>query len=67
MRLAPLIEPTSVAVLGASTSLSVGREIIESLRRFGFSGEIYPVNPKYSSILEIPCFPSLNDLPAPRL
>lgn len=65
MRLDSLIEPASVAVLGASANPSVGRDIIESLSRFGFSGEIYPVNPKYASILDIPCYPSLADLPAP--
>ena len=65
MRLDYLFEPASVAVLGASANPSVGRDIIESLGRFGYSGEIYPVNPKYASILDIPCYPSLADLPSP--
>lgn len=65
MHLSALLEPSSVAVLGASTNPSVGRDMIETLRAFGFPGPIYPVNPKYDSILDIPCYPSLGDLPAP--
>jgi acyl-CoA synthetase (NDP forming) len=64
MRLSPLLEPTSVAVLGASTTPSVGGDIIETLKRFGFKGDIYPVNPKYETLLDLPCYPSLQDLPA---
>ncbi len=65
MHLSSLLEPSSVAVLGASANPSVGRYMIETLRAFGFPGPIYPVNPKYDSILDIPCYPSLGDLPAP--
>ena len=65
MQLSSLLEPSSVAVLGASANPSVGRYMIETLRAFGFPGPIYPVNPKYDSILDIPCYPSLGDLPAP--
>ena len=64
MNLQPLFEPKSVAVLGASTRPSVGGDIIESLKRFGFSGPVYPVNPKYDRLLNLPCYPSLTELPA---
>lgn len=64
MNLQPLLEPTSVAVLGASTRPSVGGDMIETLKQLGFTGEIYPVNPKYDSLLDLPCYPSLTDLPA---
>ena len=64
MDLQPLFEPSSVAVLGASTRPSVGGDMIETLKRFGFAGGIYPVNPKYDTLLELPCYPSLTDLPA---
>ena len=65
MHLSSLLKPCSVAVLGASANPSVGRDMIETLRAFGFPGPIYPVNPKYESILDIPCYASLGDLPAP--
>ena len=64
MNLQPLFEPSSIAVLGASTRPSVGGDMIETLKRFGFSGAIYPVNPKYDTLLDLPCYPSLTDLPA---
>ena len=64
MNLQPLFEPSSIAVLGASTRPSVGCDMIETLKRFGFSGAIYPVNPKYDTLLDLPCYPSLTDLPA---
>ncbi len=65
MHLSSLLSPSSVAVLGASTNPSVGRGMIETLLGFEFPGTIYPVNPKYDSILNIPCYASLSDLPAP--
>ena len=39
--------------------------IIESLDRIGFPGAIYPVNPKYESVLGHRCYPSVEDLPGP--
>ena len=65
MNLKALLEPGSVAVLGASTRPSVGGDMVETLKRFGYQGEIYPVNPKYQSLLDLPCYPSLRDLPSP--
>lgn len=64
MNLSPLFEPASVAVLGASTRPSVGGDMIATLNQFGFRGDIYPVNPKYEELLNLPCYPSLTDLPA---
>lgn len=65
MHLTSLLNPRSVAVLGASDKPSVGRDIIETLQRFGYTGDIYPINPKYGSILNVRCYPTLQDLPAP--
>ena len=61
--LAPLLRPRSVAVLGASDRPSPGRMIIESLDRIGFTGPIYPVNPKYETLFGRRCYPSVDDLP----
>ena len=68
MRLDPLVRPRSVAVVGATDRAGPGRTIIESLGRIGFNGPIYPVNPKYQTVLNHVCYPSLTDLPeAPDL
>ena len=65
-RLQPLLKPASIAVLGASQKNgSVGNEVIVNLLRGGFEGLIYPINPGYESVLEITCYASLADLPAP--
>ena len=64
MNLSPLFEPRSVAVLGASNRPSVGGDMVATLQAFGFAGDIYPVNPKYETLLGLTCYPSLEDLPA---
>jgi acyl-CoA synthetase (NDP forming) len=63
MRLDALLKPRSVAVLGASERPSIGRMIIESLDRVGFTGDIYPINPRYESVLGRRCYPAVADLP----
>src|SRR5262245_50308501 len=62
--LAPLLRPRSVAILGASDRPSPGRMIIESLDCIGFSGPIYPINPKYDTLFGRRCYPSIAELPA---
>jgi acyl-CoA synthetase (NDP forming) len=64
MNLDRLLRPRSIAILGASER-GIGRAIMESLGTLGFTGEIFPVNPKYEHVLDRRCYPSLRDLPAP--
>jgi acyl-CoA synthetase (NDP forming) len=63
MQLDPLVKPRSVAIVGATDRPGPGRTIIESLGAIGFTGPIYPVNPKYQTVLNHVCYPSLTDLP----
>jgi acyl-CoA synthetase (NDP forming) len=60
-----LLNPQSVAVLGASERDSVGRGMVEALERIGFGGAIYPINPKYTSVAGRNCYASFRELPAP--
>ena len=54
--------PQTVAVIGATEKPdSVGRAVMENLR--GFGGEVYPVNPKYPSVMGRPAFPSVRAVP----
>ncbi|MGE0552641.1 MAG: acetate--CoA ligase family protein [Gemmatimonadales bacterium] len=63
-RLDPILRPRSIAVVGASrTPRTVGHEIVASLARCGFTGPIYPVNPKARSICSIPAFPTVAEIP----
>ena len=56
----------SVAVVGASSDPSkFGNVLLKSLIAGGFSGEIYPVNPKADVIHGLPCYPTVADVPGP--
>ena len=60
--LRPLIAPDSIAVVGASERPSAGRQVVENLIQLGYPGQIYPVNPRYESVLGFPCYPSLSEV-----
>ena len=60
----PLLRAKSIVVIGASEkSNSVGEWALLNLIKGGYKGVIYPVNPSYKKIQEIPCFNSLQELP----
>jgi acyl-CoA synthetase (NDP forming) len=63
MRLEALFQPRSIAVIGASEKPTVGRRIVASLDRIGFTGRIYPVNPSYPTVLGHACYASTAELP----
>lgn len=55
--------PSSVALVGASpVSDRIGNIILDNLINHGFKGKIYPVNPKYDSILNIRTYPAISDI-----
>lgn len=63
--LSELLRPRSIAVVGASQDEeSQGYRYLSHLRNFGFRGPIYPVNPRYGDILDLPCYPDVASLPA---
>ena len=60
-QLEPLFNPTSVAVLGASDDTqTVGGRLFSNLLHQGFSGTVYPVNPKHERVGAKACYPSLS-------
>lgn len=62
--LEPIFEPRSIAVIGASrTPGTVGYEIVHNLLADGYTGAIYPVNPKASAVHSIPAYPTVSDIP----
>lgn len=40
-------------------------KLLDNLLASAFKGEIFPVNPRASSIRELPCYPSVTAIPAP--
>jgi acyl-CoA synthetase (NDP forming) len=61
--LSALLNPRSIAVVGASERFGAGSLVIENLKVLGYEGKIIPINPRYESILGSPCYPSLSDVP----
>jgi acyl-CoA synthetase (NDP forming) len=62
--LAPLLEPRSIAVVGASARPgSFGDQLVGQLLGGGYKGEVHLVNPRYAEVAGRPCLPSLADLP----
>ncbi|MGH6717996.1 MAG: CoA-binding protein, partial [Alphaproteobacteria bacterium] len=65
-RLAPLLTPGSVALVGASPRPgNTGATIMATLRGLGFVGPLYPINPRYDEVAGVRCYPTLGDLPEP--
>ena len=65
-RLEPLINPGSIAILGASADPGrVGGLPLALLVQHGFAGPIYPINPKYPEIAGLTCYPDIESLPGP--
>lgn len=63
-RLDPLLRPKSIAVIGArARPHSVGHTLIAHLRKGGYTGDIYPINPRQDEIEGVRCYASLADLP----
>ena len=64
--LSRLLNPRGVAIVGASTDLSrIGGQPIKLLTEYGYTGQIYPVNPKYSEIKGLTCYPDVSAVPQP--
>jgi acyl-CoA synthetase (NDP forming) len=61
--LAPLLHARSVAIVGISQPGRFGGTVAQNLAGFGYKGPIYGVNPRYESLYDRPCYPSLSELP----
>lgn len=63
-RLAPLLDPRSIAFVGASARPGTPGHTMLDLNRGGaLEGRLYPVNPRYARIDGVACYPSLGELP----
>ena len=64
-RLEPLLNPASIAIVGASNNAArIGGMPIAHLTKFGYAGQIYPINPKYEEVFGRRCWPDIEALPA---
>eukprot|EP01107_Rhizomastix_libera_P015911 TRINITY_DN6307_c0_g1_i1.p1 TRINITY_DN6307_c0_g1~~TRINITY_DN6307_c0_g1_i1.p1 ORF type:complete len:898 (+),score=307.96 TRINITY_DN6307_c0_g1_i1:22-2694(+) len=57
--------PKSVAIVGATDKMGIGRNVVANIKAELplFNGAVYPINPTRTSVLGIPCFPSLDKCP----
>lgn len=63
-RLDAIFAPSSLAVVGASTTPGkVGHDIFVNILKGGYTGTLYPVNPKARSIASVRAYPTLKDIP----
>ena len=63
-RLDPLLRPQSIAVVGATVKKGrVGSRTITNLLAGHYPGRLFAVNPGYTEVHGVPCFPAIHDLP----
>ena len=63
-RLAAFLAPRSIALVGCPSDVTrPGARPLLYLRKHGYPGQIYPVNPRHAEIGGLPAFPTLSDLP----
>ncbi|MGJ7525392.1 acetate--CoA ligase family protein [Variovorax sp. GB1P17] len=63
-RLAPLLQPRSIAMVGASNQPGrIGGMPLDLLRHFGYAGKVFPINPKYQEVFGYTCYPDIESLP----
>jgi len=60
--LQPLVNPASIALVGASENPGPGLQVLENLRQLGYQGKVYPVNPRYREVWGRSCYPTLSAL-----
>lgn len=61
--LRPLLNPRSIAVVGASPRGNRGLQILQNLQRFGSTARIYPVHPREESVAGLQAYPDIASLP----
>jgi len=61
-----LVRPRSIAIIGASDDpRRIGGRPLHNTHAAGFSGRIYPVNPKRDTVQGLPAFPTIGEVPEP--
>src|SRR5512135_201090 len=64
--LSAFFNPNGVSLIGASRDpAKLGYAVLRNLMQHGYTGPVYPVNPKADEILGARCYPSVLDVPDP--
>ena len=62
-RLDSFFNPRRIAIVGASERGMYPAGILRNLLEYGYSGDIYPVNPKRQTVFGLPCYPDVTQTP----
>jgi len=61
-----ILRPRSVAVIGASRAAdSIGHQILANILRYGFTGPVFPVNPRATSVCSVRAYPAIGAIGEP--
>src|SRR5487761_244642 len=61
-----LLRPRGVAMIGASRNpTALGGRPLGALARYGFPGQVYPVNGSAPEVQGVPSYASVKDIPGP--
>ena len=63
--LTPLLNPASIALIGASENSAWSSALAQNLKELGYRGKLYPVNPRREEVFGMKCYPSVVDIPGP--
>src|SRR5262249_9045331 len=58
-----LLRPRAIAVVGATERMQYGGRLVANLLGSGYAGQIVPINPNRSTVMGLPCYPSLAAAP----
>lgn len=59
-----LLRPNSIAVIGASnTEGKIGYTVVENLKKSGYAGDVYPINPGEDEVQGLKAYGSVLDVP----
>ena len=58
-----MLNPSSIAVVGATARLQYGGRFLQAALRASDRVRVYPVNPRYEELSGVRCYPSLEALP----
>jgi acetyltransferase len=64
--LTKFLEPSSVAIIGASNNpMRINYNLVANLIHLGFQGKIYPVHPKEREVMGLKAYPRVTDIEGP--
>ncbi|MFC5728817.1 MULTISPECIES: acetate--CoA ligase family protein [Nocardioides] len=59
-----IMKPKAIAVIGASNEEGkIGNSVMRNLINGGYRGSIFPINPKSDTVLDLPAYKSITDVP----